>query len=120
MHFDHVFGEIVLSGEGVHAWEMVDFLVGLELAEQFDTDRAVNPFEIPISEVLLENYVVVEVPADLLNHFVLGIDEVGSDGPCFSFDGLVFVLDGGQIDVILLVLVFFKLLRGVFHFIFIK
>ena len=120
LHFDHVFGEIILSGESVHAWKMIDFLMGLEFAEQLDTYRTVHPFQVPVSEVLFEYYVMVEVPAYLLNDLVLGIDDVDRDWPCLSLYGLVFMFDGGQVDVVLLVLVFFELVRGVFHFIFIK
>lgn len=74
---------------------MIDFLVRLELTEHIDTDWAVNPFDIPIFVIFLEYYVVIQVPGDLLNDLVLGIDEIGSDRLGFSFDGLIFMLDGG-------------------------
>ena len=74
---------------------MVDFLMWLKFTEQFNTDRAINPFYIPIFEIFLEDYVVVQVPAHLLNDLILSINEIGSDRFDFSFDRLIFMLDGG-------------------------
>lgn len=109
LHFGHVFSQIILPGESAHAWKMIDFLMRLKFAEQFDTDRTVYPFDIPVSEILLINYVVVEVPADLLDNFILSIYQIGRDWSQSSFEGFVFMLDGWKVDVVLIVLVLLEI-----------
>lgn len=84
---------------------MIDFLVRLKLTEHFDTYRAVNPFYIPIFHVLLKYYVKVQVPADLLNDLILSINQVGNYWFDSSFHRFVFMFNGGQFHVILLLLV---------------
>ena len=59
LHFDHVFGKVIFARERVHAGKMVDFLVGLQLAEQLASDGGVGPPEVPVLEVLFDDDVIV-------------------------------------------------------------
>jgi hypothetical protein len=81
---------------------MVDFLVGLQLAENFDRNCRISPLDIPAFEVLLDDDVIVEVVADLLNYLVLGVDEVGNNGLLLTL--VLFCGDSWELVVTIFVL----------------
>jgi hypothetical protein len=95
LHFDHIFCQIVLSRESVHAGKVVDFLVQLHLAEHFNRDGSIDPLEIPIPIIFFNHNMEVKIPADLFDYLILCIDEVGSDRFVFAFTALFSVFDIG-------------------------
>lgn len=92
LHFSHVLCKVVLSGQGIHAGEMIYFLMRLHFAEGIDADGSVDPFYVPALQIFLHYDVVVEVPADLLDDLVLSVDQSDGDRSTSAFVrlGLVF------------------------------
>ena len=120
MHFSHILGQIVLPRQSIHPRKVVNLLMRLQFAQSIDTDSSINPLEIPTLAVLLHNNVEVKIPTYLFNHLVLSVNEVDSNGSGFSLISFLLVLDGGQVDVCILVLLFLIVLRLLLHsFIFI-
>jgi hypothetical protein len=95
LHLEHVLGEVVLAGKRVHAREVVDLLVGVHLAEGVHADRRVRPAQVPLS-LLLEGQRVVQLPADLLHHFVLRVAQVDGDWPESALGRRALCADIGQ------------------------
>ena len=73
LHLEHILGEVILSGERVHAWEMVDLLMRLHLTQHLHADCRINPLDIPVLRLFLAGDVVVQLQADLLDHIILGV-----------------------------------------------
>lgn len=64
-HLHEVFGEEVLAGEGVHAWEVVDLLVVLHLHQHLGSYCPVGPPDVPFGVVA----VGLHFPLQFLPHF---------------------------------------------------
>lgn len=84
---------------------MVNPLVRLQLAHQFNRHCRIRPLQIPVFQILFHYDVVVEVEADLFDYFVLSVDEIGGDGFVFSFV-VVFGGDGGKFAVAFFLVIF--------------
>ena len=76
LHLGHVFGKIILAGKRIHSWEMVNLLVRLQFTKQVNAHSSIRPFQIPISEIFFNYDLIIEIPTDLLNNFILGVDQV--------------------------------------------
>lgn len=77
LHFQHILGKVILARKSIHAWKMIDLLMGLHLAQHLDTDCGIGPLDVPIFRLFFADDVVVQLPADFFHHIVLGVYEIG-------------------------------------------
>lgn len=66
--------------EGVHAREMINFLVGCHFGQEVGRDGTVIPFEVPISAIVIEQF-PAHFLSDPLNHIVLSVGDIKINGP---------------------------------------
>ena len=75
-HFHQVAAEVVLARQPVHAWEMVDFLIGPHFRELVWSHVGVDPLQIPVVLVLVREAHSVFLLAHEAHHVVLGVGHV--------------------------------------------
>lgn len=72
LHSVEVLGEIVLSVEGVHSWEVINLLMTHHLGQKLSVDGIIIPFYIPVFV-----FIILQFPphfvADSFHNIVMGI-----------------------------------------------
>lgn len=76
--------------QGVHAREMINFLMGCHFGQKIGGDGGVVPFEVPISAVIILHFPAHFLPYSL-HHIVLGVGDIEQDGLAIFILRLLFV-----------------------------